>query len=244
MTVPTGPETDATTLDVVTGIDPVFAQMSAATETHVLAVPQLTEREKVLLCVVADVCQPSLGLPFELHVRGGLARGVSTADIRALLRFISYDTGYPAALAALDRLAEIEVQAGLPRPVAHPLAAELLETGPGAPPSPLPEPVRGTLHELDAHFAEYFDLQLRMRSGYGSATLSERERAFATMSIDVHYQTLEETFRIHTNRALGAGASHDDVRAVLRFNAQFGATRAWHAWRALNAFLAELDPTA
>jgi alkylhydroperoxidase/carboxymuconolactone decarboxylase family protein YurZ len=215
--------------------DAMFAQMATATVDHAWAVPQLTDREKVFLSVVADVCQPTLGLPLELHVRAGLARGVSTADIRALLRFISYDSGYPAALAALDRLAEIEAAAGLSRADCEPLAAELLEAGP----SPLPAPVRDALRELDPHFAEYFDRQSRMRSGPGGLTV--RERAFATMSVDVHYQTLDETFRIHIDRALGAGATHDDVRAVLRFNAQFGATRVWRAWRALNAHLAELD---
>jgi alkylhydroperoxidase/carboxymuconolactone decarboxylase family protein YurZ len=166
---------------------------------------------------------------------------VSTADIRALLRLVSYDTGYHAALAAFERLAEIEAAAGLPRPDAEPLAADLLETGPGAAPSPLPEPVRASLVELDGHFTEHFLLQSRMRSGYGPGTLSVRERAFATMSVDVHYQTLEESFQIHIGRALGAGASRDDVRAVLRFNAQFGMTRAWRAWKALNAHLAQLD---
>jgi alkylhydroperoxidase/carboxymuconolactone decarboxylase family protein YurZ len=216
--------------------------MASASESHAWALPQLTEREKVFLSVVADVCQPSLGLPLELHVRQGLERGLSTADIRVLLRLISYDSGYPAALAALDRLAEIEAEAGLPRPAAELLSADLLSTGPAAPASPMPEPVRRTLHELDAHFAEYFDLQSRMRSGREPGTLSDRERAFATISVDVHYQTLEETFRIHVDRALRSGASTDDVRAVLRFNAQFGATRAWRALRALEARIADLDP--
>jgi alkylhydroperoxidase/carboxymuconolactone decarboxylase family protein YurZ len=242
----TGVDTDVTAradLDLVNALDPVFAQMAGATAQHVWAVPQLTEREKVFLCVVADVCQPSLGLPLELHVRAGLARGVSTADIRALLRFIAYDSGYPAALAAFDRLAEIEAAAGLPRPSAEPLAAELLETGPGAAPSPLPERILAQLRELDPHFTEHFELQSRMRSVSGPGTLTVRERAFATMSVDVHYQTLEETFQVHTGRALDGGASHEDVRAVVRFNAQFGMTRAWRAWKALNAYLAELDPT-
>ncbi len=111
----------------------------------------------------------------------------------------------------------------------------LPETAPGA------GAVR-TLIELDPYFLEYFDLQSRMRGVQGPGTLSIRERAFVTMSIDVHYQTLDETFRIHVGRALGAGASPEDVRAVLRFNAQFGATRAWQAWKALNACLAELAP--
>ncbi|EIV92501.1 carboxymuconolactone decarboxylase family protein [Frankia sp. QA3] len=240
MTVPPG----SLDRDVLTALDPVFGQMAAATERHVWALPQLTGREKIFLCVVADVCQPSLGIPFETHVRAGLAGGVSTADIRALLRLISYDSRYPAAMAAFDRLAEIETAAGLPRPDAEPLPAELVETGPGAAPTPLPEPIRAMLRELDPHFAEHFDLQSRMRTGTGPGTLAIRERAFATMSIDVHYQTLEETFQLHVGRALGSGASHEDLRAVLRFNAQFGVTRAWRAWKALNAYLATLDPAS
>jgi alkylhydroperoxidase/carboxymuconolactone decarboxylase family protein YurZ len=225
----------APTTDAVTALDPMFGQMYAATTAHAWAIPQLTDREKTFLCLVADVCQSNLGQAFELHVRTGLAHCVSTADIRALLRFVSYDSGYQAALDALARLAEIEPEASLPETAL--LAEELTTTGPGAAPSPLPEPVRAQLRDLDPNFAEYFDLQSRMRTPAGPGTLSVRERAFTTMSIDVHYQTLDETFRIHTSRALGAGASHDDVRAVLRFIAQFGATRTWRAWIALNAHL-------
>ena len=228
-----------TTTDAATALDPMFGQMYAATTAHVWAIPQLTDREKTFLCVVADVCQSNLGPAFELHVRTGLAHGVSLADIRVLLRFIAYDSGYQAALDALGRLAEIEPE-GSPSEAAL-LAEELTTTGAGAAPSPLPEPVRARLRELDPHFAEYFDLQSRMRTPSGPGTLSIRERAFTTMSVDVHYQTLDETFRIHTSRALGAGASHDDVRAVLRFIAQFGATKVWRAWIALNAHLATLD---
>jgi alkylhydroperoxidase/carboxymuconolactone decarboxylase family protein YurZ len=228
-----------TTTDAVTALDPMYGQMYAATTAHAWAIPQLTDREKTFLCVVADVCQANLGSAFELHVRTGLAHGVSAADIRVLLRFVSYDSGYQAALDALGRLAEIEPAGSLPQSAL--LAEELTTTGAGAAPSPLPEPVRAQLRELDPHFAEYFDLQSRMRTPSGPGTLSIRERAFTTMSVDVHYQTLDETFRIHTSRALGAGVSHDDVRAVLRFIAQFGATRVWRAWTALNAHLANLD---
>jgi alkylhydroperoxidase/carboxymuconolactone decarboxylase family protein YurZ len=228
----------ATNLERVAALDPVFAQMLGATARYVRAVPELTDREKTFLCVVADVCQPSLGLAFEAHVLAGMTSGVSTADIRALLRFISYDCGYHAATAGFERLVEFEAAAAVSRTEVEPLADDLLLTGPGAPPSPLPDAVGAQLDELDPHFAEYFHLQSRMRSGSGPDTLTERERGFASMSIDVHYQTLEETFEAHIGRALRGGASVEDVRAVLRFNAQFGVTRAWRGWKALNAYVA------
>ncbi|MEV1206281.1 carboxymuconolactone decarboxylase family protein, partial [Microbispora rosea] len=111
----------STDFDTINEMDPVFAQMAAASAGHCWAVPELTDREKVFLALAADVCQPALGFPFEMHVRAGLQRGVSTADMRALLRLISYDSGYVAALAALERLAGIEAAAaGLPHQRPHP----------------------------------------------------------------------------------------------------------------------------
>ncbi|MET8999037.1 carboxymuconolactone decarboxylase family protein [Amycolatopsis sp. NPDC004169] len=220
-------------------LDPVFAQMTEATAAYVRAIPELTDREKTFLSVTADVCQASLGCAFEAHVRAGLAAGVSTGDIRELLRFVSYDCGYHAAAAGVERIAELETDLGLPRPDAEPLAPELVSTGPDAAPSPLPPAVRARAAELDPHFAGFFDLQSRMRTGHGPGTLSERERGLVSLSVDVHYQTLADTFRTHVGRALRGGASPEDVRAALRFNAQFGVTRAWHAWEAVNEILAQ-----
>ncbi|HEY0814631.1 MAG TPA: carboxymuconolactone decarboxylase family protein, partial [Pseudonocardia sp.] len=205
------------------------------------SVPELTAREKTFLSVVADVCQPSLGFAFEAHVRAGLAQGVSTADLRALLRFISYDCGYHAATAGFERLARFEADHGIARPEVEPLADDLVTTGPSAAPSPLPPALRAQVGGLDPHYLEYFDLQSRMRSGHGPGTLTDRERGLASLSVDVHYQTLGQTFRAHAGRALGSGASREDVRGALRFIAPFGVTRAWHGWQALNAFFAELD---
>ena len=127
---------------------------------------------------------------------------------------------------------------GLARQEVEPLADDLLLTGPGAAPSPLPEQFRGMLAEIDRHYAEHFDLQSRMRSGHEPGTLTERERGFVSMSIDVHYQTLDETFETHIGRAVRGGAGPEDLRAVLRFLAQFGVTRAWQGWKVLNAHLA------
>ncbi|MFI5588363.1 carboxymuconolactone decarboxylase family protein [Amycolatopsis sp. NPDC051758] len=224
-----------TTTAVSTDLDPVFTQMAGATAEFARAIPELTDREKTFLCVTADVCQGSLGLAFTAHVRAGLAAGVSTSDIRELLRFVSYDCGYHAATAGIERIAELEAELGIPRPDAEPLAGTLVSTGPDAAPSPLPDAVRARLTELDPHFTTYFDLQSRMRTGHGPGTLSERERGLVSLSVDVHYQTLADTFRIHVGRALRGGATPEDVRAALRFIAQFGVTRAWHAWEALNA---------
>ena len=212
-------------------LDPVFAEMSAATDQNVWAeIPELTAREKVLLCVVADVCQQTLGLPFELHVTMGREHGVDADDLREMLRFISYDSGYPAALAALERLTEIEHEHGLPGPTGQ--RHEVNADGTG---SPIPAPVRGAVHGLDGHFGGYMDLQSRMRAGM--ERLSVRERAFATITVDVLYQTLDESLRVHVTRALGAGATPEDVRAVVRFGAQFGMTKAWRGLRALNELL-------
>ncbi|MEU2736478.1 hypothetical protein ABZ656_13890 [Streptomyces sp. NPDC007095] len=36
-------------------------------------------------------------MPYELHVRAALDQGIDADDLRELLRFISYDSGYPAA---------------------------------------------------------------------------------------------------------------------------------------------------
>jgi|GEM_PF-3244484 len=223
----------------IAALDPMFAQMGASTARHANAVSGLSDREKALLRLTADVCAQALGLPFEFHLRIALRLGVTTADVRALLRLIAYDSGYHTALAAFDRLASLETALDLPRPDIAELPSELLTSGPDAPPSPLPAPARAILADLDPYFLDYFDLQSRMRTPSGPDTLAVRERAFATMSIDIHYQTLGDTFRIHTQRALGAGASVNDIRDVLRFNAQFGATRVWQAWKAFHSHAAE-----
>jgi alkylhydroperoxidase/carboxymuconolactone decarboxylase family protein YurZ len=224
-----------TNLDRLAALDPVFAQLVGATAKFVRAIPELTDREKTFLCVTADVCQGSLGLAFTAHVRAGLKAGVSTSDVRELLRFVSYDCGYHAATAGIERITELETELGIQSPDAELLADELVSTGPDAAPSPLPDAVRARLAELDPHFAAYFDLQSRMRTGHGPGTLTERERGLVSLSVDVHYQTLADTFRTHVGRALRGGATPEDVRAALRFLAQFGVTRAWHAWEALNA---------
>ncbi|GAA3812418.1 hypothetical protein GCM10022226_36380 [Sphaerisporangium flaviroseum] len=94
------------------------------------------------------------------------------------------------------------------------------------------------MRNLDVPFAEYMELQSRMRAGM--RRLSWRERAFATMTVDVLFQTLEESFRVHVTRAIAAGATPEEVRAVVLFSAQFGMTKTWRALRVLNALFTEI----
>ncbi|RKE17673.1 carboxymuconolactone decarboxylase family protein [Streptomyces sp. TLI_171] len=216
-------------------LDPVFAEMAAASFQLAEAEKELTPRERALLRLVADVCEQVLGLPFELHVRAALDSGLDADDLRELIRFVSYDSGYPAALAALERLAEIERVHGLPGPTGQRHRVNADGTG-----SPLPAAMRAEVQALDREFADYMDLQSRMRGDM--SRIGVRERAFATMAVDVLYQTLQESFRAHVGRALGAGATPEQVRAAVRATAVYGMTRTWRAMIVLDALLAELAP--
>ncbi|MER5434544.1 carboxymuconolactone decarboxylase family protein [Streptomyces sp. NPDC002588] len=220
------------TRTTVRELDPAFAEMAAASFQLAGTGATLTQRERILLNLVADVCEQVLGMPFEMHVRAALDNGLDADDLRELLRFISYDSGYPAALAALARLAEIEREHGLPGPTGQGHHVNADGTG-----SPLPAAMRAEVRALDPRFADYMDLQSRIRAGM--SRISVRERAFATMTVDVLYQTLQESFRAHVGRALGAGVTPDEVRAAVRATATFGMTRTWRALHVLDELLAD-----
>lgn len=104
---------------------------------------------------------------------------------------------------------------------------------------PLPAAMRAQVQALNPGLADYMDLQSRMRAGM--SRISVRERAFATMTVDVLYQTLQESFRAHVGRALGAGATPAEVRAAVRVTATFGMTRTWRALNVFDALLAERE---
>lgn len=213
-------------------MDAIFEEMSLATDRQLWeGEPELSTREKVLLSLVADVCLQTLGVPYEQHVRMAHEHGVGADDLRELLRFIAYDSGYPAARAALARLEEIEKEYGLPQPTGRGHDLDLAGTG-----SPIPAQIRDEVHALDDRFGDYMDLQSRMRAGM--SLLPVRERAFATITVDVLFQTLEESLRTHVGRALSAGAPPEAVRAVVRFSARFGMTKAWRALHVVDGLLA------
>ena len=222
------------TQNAIRDLDPVFAEMAAASfrpSTAEADEPDVTPRERILITLVTDICGQVLGMPFDLHVRAALDTGVDADDLRELLRFTAYESGYPAALAALERLTEIEREHGLPGPT-----GQSHQVNAGGAGSPMPAAVREQVQELGATFIEYMDLQSRMRADM--SRISVREKAFTSMAVDVVYQTLQESFRAHVGRALGAGATHDEVRAAVRATAPSGMTRTWRALHVLEELLA------
>src|SRR2546423_15602312 len=117
----------------MTQLDPDFDRLLAATERHAWDIPRLTDREKVLLTVVADVCNQTLGSPFAQHVAAGEKHGVYPDDFRALLRLVAFEAGYPAPLPAYDPLPQVQRQ--LRPPPTRPG-----RRGPQGPPPPPPAP--------------------------------------------------------------------------------------------------------
>jgi alkylhydroperoxidase/carboxymuconolactone decarboxylase family protein YurZ len=103
--------------------------------------------------------------------------------------------------------------------------------------SPMPEALRVQMSAVDPGFTAYMELQSRMRADM--SRLSVRERSYASMTVDIVYQTLEESFRIHVGRARGAGATPAGLRAAVRATVQSGMTRTWRAVLVLDALLAE-----
>lgn len=73
-----------------------------------------------------------------------------------------------------------------------------------------------TLHRidgLDAQFAGFVQRQYADR--WGRPDLTVRERALCTIATDVLNGTLDESFALHVDLALGHGAGMAQVRAVL-----------------------------
>jgi alkylhydroperoxidase/carboxymuconolactone decarboxylase family protein YurZ len=214
--------------------DPVLAQLESASEADVWRLGRITPREKIFIALVANVCQSTASGPFARHVEQAKREGVTVEDIREAIRFMAYDSGYHVAVAAMERLDEIEKSTSADT-TARVQAIATLAAGTA---NPLPGFVRARLDDLGEQFTGFMGLQSRMRS---DTTLSQRERAFMTMTIDVIYQTLDDTFRMHATRALSNGADRETVHEALCFGALFGAARAWNALRALKDFYAELD---
>jgi 4-carboxymuconolactone decarboxylase len=206
----------------VTSMDSVFGEMAVKVGQHAWSIAELTMREKAFIFVAADLCAHSLGFPLSTHVEMARSQGVSVASIREAVRHLAPYVGYPTAAEALMQLAELE-DATNHEPDTHPTSQRDLDSK--------------TLHRiatLDAEFADFFQTQFMDR--WERPDLTVRERALCTIATDVLNGTLDESFRLHVDLALGDGAGMAQIRAVLLLVAEFGIAKAWQAYRALGEF--------
>src|SRR5437879_10755589 len=97
------------------------------------------------------------------------------------------------------------------------------------------------LHRLDAPLAAY--VEQHAHHVWGRGGLSRRERALIWLAVDVLSQTLDASFLAHVDLALQAGASREALRAVVRFLAEFGLSKAWRAMAVLNSFFGNTPAT-
>jgi 4-carboxymuconolactone decarboxylase len=208
-----------TNQETVVAMDADFGEMAVQVGQHAWGIADLTMRERAFVFVAADLCCHNLGFPLLTHVEMARSQGVSVASIREAVRHLAPYVGYPTAAEALMALAEI---GDGDEPVTRGEVPELDVT---------------TLHELtslDADFAGFFHGQFEDR--WGRADLTVRERALCTIATDVLNGTLDESFRLHVELALGHGAEMAQVRAVILLVAEFGIAKAWRAYRALSEF--------
>jgi alkylhydroperoxidase/carboxymuconolactone decarboxylase family protein YurZ len=155
-----------------------------------------------------------------MHVQMALANGVEPESIRELYRHLAPYVGYPILVPAFQRLAEL----GLPD------ASDTEAVKPVPLTGPLARAVR-VLEDVDPGLAAFSEDQLAQR--WARTHLSVRERAIACLVVDVFYQTLGESLRLHAELAKAAGATEETLRDLLRGLAEFGLPRAWAAAKAL-----------
>jgi alkylhydroperoxidase/carboxymuconolactone decarboxylase family protein YurZ len=206
--------------EALTALDPVFARFAVDVGGNLWGLTHLTMREKAFVCLTADLCHPHLDLPLAMHVEMALANGVDPESIRELYRHLAPYVGYPIVVSAFQRLTEL----GL---------AEARDSGPVRTAPLEAELVRAVqdVARLDPGLAAFSEEQLAQR--WSRPHLSVRERAIACLVVDVAYQTLGESLRLHATLARADGATDETLRDLLRGVAEFGLPRAWAAASAL-----------
>ncbi|MCH9666308.1 MAG: carboxymuconolactone decarboxylase family protein [Actinomycetia bacterium] len=214
--------------DSVTGIDGEFGQMAVEVGRHAWGLPQLSMREKAFIFIAADLHAHLLGFPLESHVAMARSHGVPMAAMREAVRHLAPYVGYPCSFEALMRLKEI---ASGDDDHATDASATEDNAGSGEEPARLDPGALAAMRGLDPDFADFFANQFAQR--WNRPGLSVRERALATIATDVLGGSLEDSFRLHVELARAHGSDDDAIRAVLLLVAEFGVSKAWRAYAAL-----------
>jgi alkylhydroperoxidase/carboxymuconolactone decarboxylase family protein YurZ len=217
----------------IMAIDQDFGQMAVQVGSEVWGLAGLSPKECAFLCLAADVCHQILDLPFQLHVDMALSNGAARAEVKEVLLHLAPYAGYPNTLRAIVRLKEI--YALFDQQAQHPVTETPLPVQPGS--FVVDESIQKALLTLDPQFGDFVIRQ--MSQVWSRPGLTPKERAYLSLAVDICYQTLDGPFQFHLKQALACGATHDQVKAVLRFMAEFSFPKAWSAFTALDAFFAE-----
>ncbi len=174
-----------------------------------------------------DVCNQTPGLPFQMHVQLMITNGARLRQVKEILLHLAPHAGYPVVLEALLRLKEI--QATLQLDEGDVQATEPAEI------QAWDEEVGARLMALDTSFGTF--VMRETNQVWSRGLLSAKERVYISLAVDVIYQTLGEPFRFHLQQAFRQGVNSDQIKAVIRFLAEFSMVRAWEAFAALQPLL-------
>ena len=217
-------------------IDPEFEKIALETGQFTCGLAGASTREKLPLCLANDICRQHLGLTLRLHVEAALAHGVPFANLLAVIRFMGPYAGYPACADALARLAAIGTELGVD------IRSAATAAGRGGAAAPTGQPLRpGEDEGVADPWLAGFSASRTGRS-WGLPGLTERERAYLTLTADVARQTLGAPFRRHVQLARDGGATPGEIRDVVRFMAEFGIAAAAAALRELDSILGAAAP--
>jgi alkylhydroperoxidase/carboxymuconolactone decarboxylase family protein YurZ len=196
-------------------------------------------RLRALMAIACDVCDQTLGAPFEHHIEVALESGATRQDVKEAILHMGVYGAYPKCFESIARLKEIyngydaagRHRTGDRVSNGEPEVNWVLDTG-----------VREGLIEFDP---QYGDLSSRMAGEvWGRPGLSPLERVYVSIAGDVCQQTLSAAgpFPFHVGLCLQNGLGRDDVRRVLlQLVESAGLPRVWQAFVALNQHFAALD---
>jgi alkylhydroperoxidase/carboxymuconolactone decarboxylase family protein YurZ len=206
-------------------VDPNFGEMAVAMGQATWSILELSQREKALACIAADICVRDLGLPFEMHVRMALANDVPLSHVREAILQSAIEAGHTGALVALTRFKEV--------------CGEIGESVPPNGSGP------DGNHSFD-YFAEAEridgDLLQQWRAimpaHWSQPGLDVKERIYISLTGNVLEGVLGAPFAHHVRLARAHGATDAQIRALFRFLSEYGFSRSWAAIDALAALVA------
>ncbi len=211
----------------ILALDADFGAMAVRVGTETWSIKELDPQDCALLCIVNDVCNQTPGLPFQMHVQLMITNGARLRQVKEILLHLAPHAGYPVVLEALLRLKEI--QATLQLDEGDVQATEPAEI------QAWDEEVGARLMALDTSFGTF--VMRETNQVWSRGLLSAKERVYISLAVDVIYQTLGEPFRFHLQQAFRQGVNSDQIKAVIRFLAEFSMVRAWEAFAALQPLL-------